>query len=88
MKNIICVFLLSTICVAITIYTCNGQNPGKEIDKIRNENDSVSRTVKNGKTTCKLNMVNTKKATNTQSAWSVSRIGDTSKNKINHRDHH
>jgi hypothetical protein len=89
MKKIVRVLLLSFISLAVCVYTGQGQNPVKYTDTIRKKNDSCSGNVKDSKPAGHVNRAKAKKAPTAQSAWSISRIGDTSKNnKINSRDHH
>jgi hypothetical protein len=90
MKKIVLVLLSSFISLAVSTYTCKGQSPVKDADIIQKKNDSVSGNVKKSKPSAsgQVNMAKTKKAPTAQSAWSISRIGDTSKNKINRGDHH
>jgi hypothetical protein len=86
MKKIVHVLLLSFMSLAARTYTCKGQNPVKYTATIQKKNDSVSGNVKKSKPSGHVNMVKTKRAPTAQSAWSISRIGDTSKNKINQKD--
>jgi len=89
MKKSVHVLLLSFMSLAVRTYACKGLNPVKYADIIQKKNDSVSGNVKKSKPSGHVNMAKAKKAPTAQSAWSISRIGDTSKNnKINRRDHH